>query len=275
MATLSPLWFPDHHDGTICPRAQAKLYPYPAPEGDFWMRNGIPELRPDGIRPDELCGRTAVLSVGSNRAPLQLRRKFGEDAELPVTACVLKDCDIVYAATLSYYCAAPATACPSPGTSVTLNIAWLDDLQLRHMHDTEALGIAYDFVRLDEGLVDHLSAKRSSGGAPADAAIYGYQSRSGLYGQDGVPLAHAMIPAEGRRFPAMTEIEVLDRIKSQTRESWQGAGSTSLDDWLDALRADRELRLQVMAQMQEEMVPLPPSPWQVMDVAAANPDDYL
>ncbi|MCE2516836.1 MAG: hypothetical protein J4F41_03160 [Alphaproteobacteria bacterium] len=275
--TLDPDWFPEHTGGTICPRAQARLYPYPAPSGDFWMRNGLPELRPDGITADELAGRTAVISVGSNRAPLQLRRKFGLEAELPVTACVLKDCDVVYAATLSYYCAAPATACPSPGTSVTLNITWLDDAQLLHMHDTEALGIAYDFVRLDDGCVDH---GRRQGGAVFDQPVYGYQSRSGLYAPDGEPLAHALIPAEGRRFDAVTEDAVLTRIKAMAGKKMAGkkmagAEDQPLDDWLDAMRADRQLRLQVMARMNEVMMPLPLAPWQVMDVAAANPDEYL
>jgi hypothetical protein len=265
---LSTDWFPEHRNGVICPLAQAKLYPYPAPSVDFWMRDGVPELRPDGIGADELSGREAVISVGSNRTPLQLRRKFGKAAELPVTACILKDCDIAYAATLSFYCAAPATAFPCPGTSVALNVAWLDDQQLAHMHDTEALGVAYDYVRLDCGLVDH--GRRS--GRVFNQAVYGYQSRAGLLGFDGYAVALKAISATGRTAAAMTETEVLRRIKSIAGDE------RSLDDWLTAMRGDRSFRLEVMDKLMEYALPSPPSktmPWQVMDVTAAHPDHYL
>lgn len=260
-------WFPEHTGGVIDPAAQAKLYPYPAPSGDFWMRGGLPELRPDGIAPHELSGRTPVISVGSNRAPLQLRRKFGVDAELPVTACMLQDCDVVYAATLSFYCASPATACPSKGSSVTLNITWLDDDQLLHMHETEALGVAYDFVQLDDGLVDH--------GPRGDDAVFGqavfsYQSRSGLLCFDDAPIAHKAIPPERRKFKAMTEVEVLAEIKNRT-----GHSTLSLDDWLDQMRDDRGMRLQVMDRLSAFSMPMPKAPWSVQNAVASNPDDYL
>lgn len=271
-APLSPKWFPDHIDGIIAPLAQAKLYPYPAPEGDFWMRGGLPELRPDGIHPDELRGRTPVISVGSNRAPLQLRRKFGLTAELPVTACILHDCDITYAATLSFYCASPATACPSPGTSVTLNITWLDPDQLANMHETEALGVAYDFVRLNDGLVDH-------GDRPDHAVfqqpIYGYQSRSGLLQFSGQPIAHQAIPATGRIFDAMNEAEVLAAINARTCGADQNI--LPLDHWLDAMREDRQLRLDVMEKLDAYSMPISTrsAPWEVMPIKAKNPDDFL
>ena len=54
-------------------------------------------------------GRVAVLSVGSNRAPVQLRRKFGDAAIIPVTPARLFDCDIVHAAMLGF-----TRRCPAP-----------------------------------------------------------------------------------------------------------------------------------------------------------------
>lgn len=222
---LSSQWFPDHIDGAIAPLSQARLYPYPAPDGDFFMRDGLPHLAKEMITADHLRGRLPVLSVGSNRAPLQLRRKFGTDAFIPVTACILKDCDIVFAAALSYYGAVPATACPSPGTMVRLNIAWLDPAQLRHMHDTEALGIAYDFICLDQGQVDH-GPRADADDAVFAAPIYGYQSRAGLVqGQYG-PVAHADIPATGRRFEEMNEASMLEDVMKRT------CGEDDLDAWI-------------------------------------------
>jgi hypothetical protein len=61
---LSDRWFPDHVDGVIKPLSQAKLYPYPAPEGDFFMRDGLPHLVEEGITATDLKGRLPVLSVG-------------------------------------------------------------------------------------------------------------------------------------------------------------------------------------------------------------------
>ena len=86
---------------------RATDYPYVAPEGAFVLKGGRLAALDD---PALLAGRTAVLSVGSNRAPVQLRRKFGDDAIVPVTPAILHDCDIVHAATVSYYGAVSCTA---------------------------------------------------------------------------------------------------------------------------------------------------------------------
>ena len=68
-----------------------------------------------------------------------------------MTPAVLIDSDIVYAASLSAYGSMPATQWPSKGTKVELNVLWLTEEQLNIMHLTEALGVAYDFVKLKSG----------------------------------------------------------------------------------------------------------------------------
>ena len=266
MSDLPQEWFPEHQNGEINPIAQAKLYPYPAPETDFWMKDGLPILYPDGIAGDELVGRTAVLSVGSNRAPLQLRRKFGSTATLPVTRCRVHHIDIVYASTLSFYCASPATACPSPGTIVDLNIAWLDDDQLLKMHETEALGIAYDYIQFDDGVIDHLDRAHH---AVFDQSVFGYQSRSPLLDLGQGPVAHKKIPSLLRQFTAMTEDDVLNALKDHV----QGEGS--LDDWIVTMRDNRDYRLSVMDHIADLATDCPEGAWQVLDVKAKRPDDFL
>lgn len=268
MALLSSLWFPEHINGTIAPLAQALLYPYPAPEGDFMMANGVPELVPGGIGAEALRGLVPVLSVGSNRAPLQLRRKFGDDCNLPVTAAVLHEADIVFAATLSYYAAVPATAFPSKGTSVQLNVAWLNDAQLLHMHNTEALGIAYDFIRYDELSVSH--GARADGDDPVfRQPVFGYESRAGVLAVDGRPVAHAAINAEGRVFPAMDEAAMLAHVRDLS-----GSG-LELEDWIMAMRQNRAARDAVIAQLgglalRPELVP-----WTILEAEATDPGAYL
>ncbi len=68
---------------------RASDYPYLAPQGGFVLDRGQLHVFDDAAL---LAGRTAVLSVGSNRAPVQLLRKFGPDALVPVT---LQSCMIV------------------------------------------------------------------------------------------------------------------------------------------------------------------------------------
>ena len=59
--------------------ARALGYPYPAPTDDFVLRAGVAERFDSSV---SLIHRTPVLAVGSNRAPEQLRRKFGEEVDL-------------------------------------------------------------------------------------------------------------------------------------------------------------------------------------------------
>ena len=53
-----------------------------APQGAYLLQNGY---QLDLSEKYDFSDRVAVLSVGSNRAPAQLYRKFGGEAEVPVT----------------------------------------------------------------------------------------------------------------------------------------------------------------------------------------------
>ncbi len=268
MPELTPenKWFPSHHKGEIDPIAQAKLYPYPAPMQDFWMRGGEVFICQDPITADALAGRLPVIAVGSNRAPLQLRRKFTKGDTIPVTTCVLHDCDVVYAAALSYYCAMPATAYPCINTSVNLNIVWLNDQQLSHMHNTEALGIAYDFIRFNDGMVDH---GRRQNHAIFQQPVYGYQSRSPMLQRGGKPIAHRLIPAKGRVFAEMEQSEALNMVKNMG-----GYGDIALDDWLVMMRGDKAKRQHFTGEMAKGGIEIKSAPWEVMDAKASDTAAY-
>lgn len=270
MISLPEKWFPEHNQqGEIKPLAQAKLYPYPAPYSDFWMREGRVHLAPEGIKANDLKGLVPVLSIGSNRAPLQLRRKFGPDATLPVTAACLKGCDIVYAATMSFYCAVPATLCPSDNTDAHLNIAWLTRDQLLFMHETEALGVAYDFIKFDDGMIDH--GKRDDGNDDIfKDSVYGYQSRAGLLNFNGSPLAQQGIKADKRRFSSRLQEEVLSWVKDNCGDQAQ-----SLDDWLSSLRDENVLRYDVINMLADKALPCPQGGWSVEPARAISPENYL
>ena len=124
-------------------------YPYLTPDYAYSFFKG---KFIQGIHLD-LEKRIPILSVGSNRAPMQLKRKFSINQDLCVTPAVLYNSDIVYAASISAYGSIPATQWPSINAEVELNVLWLTQEQLNVMHLTEAVGIAYNFVKMNSGTV--------------------------------------------------------------------------------------------------------------------------
>ena len=145
-------------------------YPYPTPDYAYSFFKG---KFIQGIHLD-LEKRIPILSVGSNRAPIQLHRKFTFKQDICVTPAILYDSDIVYAASISSYGSMPATQWPSIGTTVDLNVLWLTKEQLDLMHLTEAVGVAYDFVKMKLGTVKIKDFKYNRD-------IYGYVSIPGAF----------------------------------------------------------------------------------------------
>ena len=256
--------------------ARANDYPYAAPEGGFVLTGGTLVPLEDASL---LQGRTAVLSVGSNRAPVQLRRKFGDDATVPVTPAILHDCDIVHAAAISYYGSVSCTAFPCSGTDVFLNIAWLDDDQLVTMHRTEALGVAYDYIRKLSGMVTHIPVPAAGGDiVPASQPVYGYASRSGvLDAGDGRPAALTAIPARGRQFTAMTQADAVTLARGKV----DGLSDVSPDglsqdrmSFVQQVIGDRDLRWQVNDCLKDEALH-GEGPWLVQNVTADDIGGFL
>lgn len=257
------------------PAQRANDYPYAAPQGGFVLAGGtlVPLDDASLIR-----GRTAVLSVGSNRAPVQLRRKFGDNAIVPVTPAILHDCDIVHAAAISYYGSVSCTAFPSSGTDVFLNIAWLDDDQLVTMHRTEALGVAYDYVRKLSGMVTHIPVPAAGGDiVPASQPVYGYAARSGvLDAGDGRPAALAAIPARRRSFASLTQAEAVTLARHRITDA--GVPCDDSQPFIPQIVGDRDLRTQVNDCLRDGALH-GDGPWQIQQqaqpVSAADIDGFL
>jgi len=245
-------------------------YPYEAPSGAFVFING-------GLAPLEdasiLSGRTAVLSVGSNRAPVQLRRKFGDAAVIPVTPAILHDCDIVHAAMLGYYGAVPATAFASKGCDVSLNVAWLDDQQLVHMHRTEALGVAYDYVELNAGSVSHLPVPQAGGDiVPAAQIIYGYNARSGVLDLGaGKPAGLATIPATNRSNKALSQHEAATLVRQLTGHD----DDRPMDVFIADMQGDRAARDAIIATLANHALFDDNPPWRIVPVSLDDVEAFL
>jgi hypothetical protein len=192
---------------------RAITYPYAAPPHSYLYDASAPGLwRPLPADAAVLEGRTPVLAAGSNRAPERLAQKFQSlfpEARIPVTRAHLTGFDSVYCAHVTSYGSVPATLHPSPGTTVTLHITWLDADELACMHETEQPGVNYHFVRL-KGLALTLD----DGGAALDTA-YAYLSVHGAALVDGAPVALAAVPAVHRRFVARDQEAMIAALAAE------------------------------------------------------------
>ena len=186
----------------------ARSYPFAIPDRSYLFQDGrFSPLQPQDL---ERAHRTPVLAAGSNQSPEQLARKFktfspGPASRIPVQRGELKDFDVVYAAHLARYGSIPATFQASPGTAVTVFVLWLDDPQLARMHETEA---NYTFDRLDG-----ISLRLEEGDTLEIA--YSYSSKIGCLDFGGGCASLAEIPAQERRFPALSQDEALTALRDR------------------------------------------------------------
>ncbi len=250
---------------------RACKYPYHAPKGGFILANGrllcLDQASLNHLDDDQhrgiLAGRTPVLSVGSNRAPFQLLRKFGPNVLVPVTPARLHDCDVVHAAILGYYAAVPCTAFPSPGTVVGLNVAWLDENQLAQMHRTEGIGVAYDFVKMET--VEHQFAVRPG-------PVFGYAARAGVLDcGDGEPAGLATIPVQGRKFKTLDQFEANARLRHLAKVDDQ----RSMVQFITEMQSDKEARETIIRSLLPYAIRPQSPPWKVQDVNIDGLDAYL
>lgn len=189
--------------GEIVKRALA--YPYRAPECSFIQLGGRTlELPPQG--PD-LSGRVPLLAYGANAAPEALARKLAPLPELPlpVLRAELRDFDAVYSAHISPYGSVPATLRPSPGTTVSVFVAYPTEEQLELLSGTEP---NYEL----EGLTG-ISCRLVHG--PVLSAVDAYRSRHGCLAIDGAEVALAAIEASGRELVERDQPEVLEHVRAQ------------------------------------------------------------
>ena len=228
-------------------------YPYDAPDHAYLIKDSqVVDLDPGY----NFASRIAVLSVGSNRAPVQLNRKFGESAELPVTPVRVYDCDVVHVANLAPYGAVPCSAFPCPGTHIDLNIVWLTPAQLIIMHQTESVGEAYDWVEWDLTCIQHQFD------GPLER-LFGYAAIAGAFGNRGKgPFGLKRIPAENRQFIVKTQRQIQNMIYRRYCKE-----KVSLESWIHQLQSDKILRDEVVSGLRSDAVLPSVMPWKPADLS--------
>lgn len=176
-------------------------YPFDVPSHSFlWLAGRTEPLSTASLIPDPATRRYAVLAIGSNAAPAQLTRKFGDDRFLdpsspngciPVLTAEVDGVDVVYGAHLAGYGALPATLVDTAGSSAHVFVTWLTSRQLERMNETEGLGHSYQLRRI-KGV--------RSQGKDVDGVV-SYVTIAGVAVLGGSPLGLVSIDAPGSPWP--------------------------------------------------------------------------
>ncbi len=183
--------------------ARAVAYPYEAPLRSFVQLGArTADLPPQGA---DLRGRRPLLSYGANASPGVLARKLAAlpAVPLPVLRAELDGFDVVYSAHISPYGAVPSTLQRSPGTRTPVFVAYPTAEQEQLLTATEP---NYELCELTDLVLRTEAAEEIS---HADA----YVSRHGCLALDDSEVALAAVDAAQRRFPALGEVEVLERVR--------------------------------------------------------------
>jgi len=192
--------------------ALATDYPYGAPPRSYLFHGGATR---DLAAADQalFAGRRPVLAHGSNRSPAQLARKFldacfggareGDAAAIPVTYGWLAGYDVVFAAHVARYGAVTSTLAAAPGVRARVAVTWLTPEQLAYMHETERMN--YSYGDLDGG-------RFLPEAGPQPGRLAAYIGNHGALRLDGALVGMAAIAAEGRRYPALQQLEMQRRL---------------------------------------------------------------
>ena len=227
-------------------------YPYFAPNYSFSFYKG------EFIRGifNDLTNRIPILSVGSNRSPYQLKRKFSLDQDICVTPATLYDSDIVYAASVSAYGSMPATQWPCEGAKVDLNVLWLNESQLDIMHLSEALGVAYNFVKLKLGTVKIKEFEWQK-------EIYGYVSIPGAFSfNENKPKRLSGLKAQNTNLKGIYESEALIYLKN-----YLDVNDKNFSQWLDKVINDKTYRLSIHKILKSKSIKPQNPDWEVVQTS--------
>lgn len=199
---------------------RALRYPYQVPSSSYVFRTDGTTVPLNSDLAEVVGEREAVLAIGSNASPEQLRRKFGSSGqveEIPVVTTHVEGYDVVYAARVTSYGAIPATILASPGTAVTVFTTFLTPSQRSRMDETESLGHAYGLTCLEVDVGHSLRLWASC-----------YKALSGPLRLDGSPVALASVLATDRKFSAMNEEAVLSAVATRLGMTMEGLVEAAL-----------------------------------------------
>ncbi|MBL4692932.1 MAG: hypothetical protein JKY92_06340 [Magnetovibrio sp.] len=223
------------------PIQHAKSYPFFIPETSYVLdqdgwREHPGHANKDRVSKDHLHG---VIASGSNASPDQLEHKFKGHEQLLkypiyVTRGQLHDFESVYSAHFTSYGSVPATLASAIGAITDVFVTWLNDDQLARMHETESIGVNYDYVQMP-----NIKLRLETGDLLQSA--YAYLSKRGSLSQHGKPIS----------LKAMSQEQVLRYAKSQVTST-----TKSLDDFILALIKSPQTRAKYTRRLAQKACPM-------------------
>ena len=162
--------------------------------------------------------RVPLLAYGANASPERLALKLEHlpegDREALILAAELEDFDVAGAAQPPLFSSIAATLVASPGTRVRVAVLFLTPLQFTTLWWTE---LSYKVGALSDVVV------RTGLTAEPLTRVIAFVSRYGTLVLDGVPAAMAAIPAVDRRWPGLTQLELMEAVAGLTLGGGAGA----------------------------------------------------
>lgn len=214
----------------------ALSYPFARPTTSFIFHNGEVSPLPAGFKPPQ--GHRAVLAIGSNAAPEQLRRKYTKPVTIPVLAIETHGLDVVYTAHISRYGSVPATVVASPDTVTQMFATFLDADALRRMHETEG---GYLLCRLRQTQFQRIVWKDD---IPIPDQVYVYVCANGALVAPNSPVALSEIVATQRRFRSLTQPEIMRVMADVT-----GFAEESVEQFIIRNTRDSHRRLDIFSRI--------------------------
>ena len=147
----------------------------------------------------------------------------------------------------------PATQWPSKGTEVDLNVLWLNEEQLEIMHLSEALGVAYSFVKLklDTVKIKDFEYKKQ---------IYGYISIAGVFPfNDNKPKRLSEINAKNITLKSSSEKKALSYLIYNL-----GIEENKLSEWIDKVIKDKTYRISLHEKLKSKAIKPKNPNWEIV-----------
>lgn len=195
----------------VSPIDHAQAYPFFIPPCSYILTDGEYEALADDVSIASITdGLTPVIASGSNRSPEQLAQKYKDSPADPVivTRAELSEFDSVYSSHFAGYGSIAATLQYAPGVVSELSVTWLNPAQLQRMHETESLGVQYDY-----GCLKDIRLEIENGPTLSEAFVY--NSRLGCMNWEGKVAALSEIQTKDRSGPSLSQTEALRHARDQ------------------------------------------------------------
>jgi hypothetical protein len=190
-------------------------------------------LKKSGLENAAKAKRTAILGYGANASPSALVSKYSPPKYqltpvIPVVRASINDFDVVFSDVIGYYGTLQAALWYQPGVQTDVVINYLDQNELKRMHESELVGKYYDVGTLSQlKMIDEFGQKTDS--------VRLYNDLGGAFGYNGKPAAFETVNARGRSLPALSHEKIIQNVIDSSLGEL-GKGMTVSDVILHNLR---------------------------------------